>query len=151
MSLNAKPILDKLASIALATGKFARVNQYEPRGQPPNGLSLDLISGPIVPIRSSGLNRVSLRWQIDGRINHPLTMDPPERLDPLLTDAAAHYFELLCGQFTLGGLVRTVDVFGMDGGGLDSTPGYLEHNGKVYRVAQLVIPLLINETWTLTP
>ena len=151
MSLDPGPIMKKLSSIALKTGKFTNVRNYEPRGNPANGLTLALLSGPKVPIKSSGLSKVSLRWQIDGQIYLPLHMDPPENIDEKLTAAAAHYLELLCGQFTLGGLVRCVDVFGMDGEGLTSTPGYLENNSKTYRVEQLMIPLLINETWTLTP
>jgi hypothetical protein len=151
VSLNPGPIVKKLATIALATGKFTRVNRYEPRGNPANGLTMALLSGPKTPIKSSGLSKVSLRWQIDGQIYLPMHMTPPEDIDEKLSGAAAHYLELLCGQFTLGGLVRCVDVFGMDGEGLSATPGYIENNGKMYRVEQLVIPLLINETWTLTP
>jgi hypothetical protein len=151
VSLDPGPILKRLSSIAMATGKFASTNRYEPRGQPANGCTLVLLSGPMTPIKSSGMNRVSLRWQIDGQIYLPLHKGPPEQIDELISDAAADYLERLCAQFTLGGLVRCVDVHGMDGAQLAATPGYIEHSGKHYRCCQLMIPLLINETWTLTP
>lgn len=150
MSLEPKPIMSALTSVALKTGLFRRVNKFEARGQPPNGLTLELIAGPVTPAPSSGLNRVTLRWQVDGRIYVPMNMDPPEDIDFHLTRAAAGYMEALCGAFTLGGLVRCIDVFGAEGAEMSCTPGYIEHNDKFYRMAQLVIPLLINDRWELT-
>ena len=151
VTLDPDAVIGKLASIAKATGLFAGVKRYEPRGQPPNGLNLSLIAGQMGPIRSSGLNNASLRWEIDGMIYLPLKVDPPDNIDVLLTTAAAGYLQALCAQFTLGGMVRCIDVFGSDGEGLQATPGYLEANDKTYRVERLMIPLLINQKWTLTP
>ena len=150
MSLDTKAILAKLATIGKASGLFVKVDKFEPRGQPGNGVTLFLISGPMRPITSSGLNNVSVRWQIDGRVYTPLNYEPASELDAVLTAAAAKYLEALCAQFTLGGLVRCVDVFGSDGEPLSATPGYIEQNDKVYRVITLEIPLLINQQWTLT-
>ena len=153
VTLNAEAILGKLASIGKSTGLFpgGGVKRYEPRGQPANGLTLSLISGPKRPIRSSGLNNVSLRWQIDGMIYLPMKITPPDDIDVRLTEASAGYLQALCAQFTLGGLVRCIDVLGSDGEELNATPGYLEANEKTYRVERLMIPLLINQKWTLTP
>lgn len=150
MSLDTKAIMSKLATIGLASGLFVKVSKYEPRGQPGNRVTLSLISGPLRPITSSGLNNASLRWQIDGRVYMPMNTEPAGDLDVVLTAAAAKYMEALCGQFTLGGLIRCIDVFGSDGEPLSATPGYIDHNDKLYRVITLEIPLLINEQWTLT-
>jgi hypothetical protein len=150
MSLDTRGIMSKLASIGQASGLFVKVAKFEPRGQPGNGVTLWLISGPMRPITSSGLNNASLRWQIDGMVYVPISKEPIADLDAILTDAAAKYLEALCAQFTLGGLVRCIDVFGSDGEPLSATPGYVEQNDKVYRVIRLEIPLLINQQWTLT-
>ena len=150
MSLDTKAILTKLAGIGKQTGLFVKVDKFEPRGQPGNGVTLFLISGPMRAITSSGLNNASLRWQIDGRLYTPMNSEPAAELDAVLTGAAAKYLEALCAQFTLGGLVRCIDVFGSDGEPLSATPGYLEQNDKVFRVVTLEIPLLINQQWTLT-
>lgn len=149
MSLDTKAILAKLATIGKQSGLFVKVDKQEPRGQPPNGVTLWLLSGPMRPITSSGMNNVSLRWQIDGRVYLPLNYQPAEDIDPVITAAAAKYLEALCGQFTLGGLVRCIDVFGSDGEPLSATPAYVEQNDKIYRAVTLEIPLLINQQWTL--
>jgi hypothetical protein len=150
MSLDTRAILTKLAGIGKASGLFVKVDKFEPRGQPGNGVTLFLISGPMRAITSSGLNNASLRWQIDGRLYTPMNYEPASELDAVLTAAASKYLEALCAQFTLGGLVRCIDVFGSDGEPLSATPGYLGQNDKVYRVVTLEIPLLINQQWTLT-
>lgn len=151
MAFDPKPIMSALVTIAKKSGLFANVNEFEPRGQPANGLTLALISGPLTPASSSGLNGLSLRWQIDGQIYLPMHIEPPKDIDFKLMNAAGLYLEDLCGQFTLGGLVRCVDVLGSDGERLSATPGYIDHNDKLYRVAQLMIPLVLNQKWTLTP
>jgi hypothetical protein len=127
------------------------VQKYEPRGQPPNGVSLSLISGSLAATTSSGLNTASLRWQVDGMVYLPFHLDPPENIDAILMNAAGGYCEALCAQFTLGGLVRMIDVFGSEGERLSATAGYLEQDKKLYRVNRLIIPLIINSKWTLTP
>lgn len=149
MSLDTRAIMEALSTIGKKSGLFVRVSKFEPRGQPGNRVTLSLISGPMQPITSSGLNNASLRWQIDGRVYLPMNYEPQEDADIVLTAAAAKFLEDLCGQFTLGGLVRCVDVFGSDGAPLSATPGYMEQNDKMFRVITLVIPLLINQQWTL--
>ena len=150
MALDSGAILKKLVTIAQATGQFRNVNGYEIRSTPANGLTLSLIAGPLTTIDSSGLNRASMRFQVDGQIWLSMHTDPPESIDPRTMDAAGRFLTDLCGQFTLGGLVRCVDVHGMAGERLSATPGYVEMDGKLYRAASLVIPLLINDVFTLT-
>lgn len=151
-TLDTKPIMSALVTIAQKSGMFpGGVKKFEPRGQPPSGLSVSLISGVLAATTTSGMNSASLRWQVDGMVYLPINVDPPENIDVLLMNAAAGYLEALCGQFTLGGLVRHIDIFGSDGDKLAATPGYLEHDKKMYRVNRLVIPLIINSKWTLTP
>lgn len=148
-ALDITPIMAKLVTIAKTSGMFpGGVKRFEPRGQPPSGLSLSLISGPLSATTTSGLNTASLRWQVDGMIYLPINVDPPENIDVVLMNAAAGYLESLCGQFTLGGLVRHIDIYGSEGDRLSATPGYLEHDQKLYRVNRLVIPLIINSKWS---
>ena len=96
-----------------------------------------------------------MRLQVDGQIWLPMHVDKPETIDPKTLGAADVYFAALLGQFTLGGLVRCIDVHGMDGEQLSATPGYISMGGqggdKLYRVATLMIPLLVNQVTTLTP
>ena len=150
--MDAKGIMDKLISLGMETGQFSNVNGHEPQSAPSiqGDMTLALVSGPITTIESSGLNTASLRWEITGRIFTSAQSKPADDIDPNVVTAAATYLAALCASFTLGGLVRCVDVWGMDGDKLSATPGYLEQDKMVFRTMDLVIPLLINDELGLT-
>lgn len=148
MTFNPKPIMDRLLSIGASSGLFQNVAGYEPRGAPANGLTLTLFSGPLTPVLSSGLASASLRWQIDGDIYLPVHKNPPQDIDTTLMGAAGRYMELLCSQFTLGGLVRCIDILGADGERLAAVLGWKTYDqSKDYRVATLMIPLILNDVF----
>jgi hypothetical protein len=52
-----------------------------------------------------------------------------------------------CGDFTLGGLVKDVDIFGMYGQSLDVRAGYLQQDGALYRVLTISLPVVVNDLW----
>jgi len=52
------------------------------------------------------------------------------------------------GGFTLGGLVRDVDVNGEFGTPLEAVYGYVAIDGAMYRVATITIPVIVNDVWT---
>jgi hypothetical protein len=147
--MDARGIFNALISHAQGTGVFTNVNGHEPKSAPSlaDQVNLALFGGPIVPVQSSGLNSVSVRWQIDGRVFMNAFSEPADDIDPEIAIATATYFAALVGDFTLGGLVRHIDVFGSDGEPMEATPGYMEQDKKVFRVMDLRIPLIINDLW----
>jgi hypothetical protein len=52
-----------------------------------------------------------------------------------------------CGDFTLGGLVRNVDIFGANGQSLDVRAGYLAQDGALQRVMTIWLPCIVNDLW----
>lgn len=150
--MDAKAIMDKLISLGMETGLFANVNGHEPQSAPSiqGDMTLALVAGPITTIESSGLNVASLRWEITGRIFTSAQSKPADDIDPNVVTASVAYLTSLAGAFTLGGLVRCVDIWGMDGDKLSATPGYLEQDKMVFRTMDLIIPLLINDVLELT-
>jgi hypothetical protein len=51
------------------------------------------------------------------------------------------------GDFELGGNVRNVDLLGQASEGLTAQAGYLEQDGKLYRVMTINLPLIVNDVW----
>lgn len=151
--MDAKLILEKMASLGQETGLFGNVLMHEPKSAPAiaESVTLALIAGPLTPIESSGLNSASLRWEVTGRIFKSALTEPADEIDPALVTTAQTYYAALCGAFTLGGLVRCIDIWGMDGDKLAATPGYMEQDKFVFRTMDLVIPLLLNDVLELTP
>lgn len=151
--MNPKGIMQAMQSAAQATGLFADVLIGEPKAAPSldSPPTLALFSGPMVPIQSSGLSSASVRWQVNGRIYRDGFSEPAADVDPDIVNAATLFVGALAGQFTLGGLVRCIDFYGMDGEPLKAESGYLEMDRKVFRCMDLEIPLLLNDEWGLVP
>lgn len=151
--MDAKGIFDTLAGLAQASGVFNSVLTHEPKSAPQlqDQVTLALWASPMRPIDSSGLASVSMRWDISGRIFYSAFQEPVDEIDSRLMSAAGTYLAALCANFTLGGLVRNVDIFGQEGDRLEAVPGYLEQDKKIFRVVDLRIPLLLNDEYPEVP
>jgi hypothetical protein len=145
-------ILAAVESHAAATGRFERVNTHEPKNRPSaSGLTCAIWLQRAQPIRGSGLASTSLRLAFTVRLYTNMLSEPQDAIDPAMIAAA----DLLCaayvGDFTLGGLVRSVDVRGIEGEPLTWTAGYMSQDGTLVRVVDINLPLLVNDVWSEAP
>jgi hypothetical protein len=147
MSLPITDITDRVVSHALGTGLFETVNQAEPKNAPGNGLTCAVWAERISFVRSSGLASGSARLVFTVRIYSNINAGPDEAIDPELLNAVDHLFAAYSSDFTLGGLVRHVDLLGAHGVPLEAVAGYLLVEGGEYRVMTIVLPLIVNDLW----
>lgn len=153
-AMQAAAIMNKLMSIGQGLGIFDDVLGHEPLSAPGMGeqVILCVFAGPMLPVGGqSGLASATMRWQINGRVYVNAMTKPENDMDPRIVESTSLYLEALCAQFTLGGLVRCVDVFGMSGEPLKAESGYITQDKAVYRAMELEIPLIINDVFTLAP
>jgi hypothetical protein len=150
MATDFTAIFNALETYALGLGIFGAVNGHEPKSPPAFGDALVLMfsAGELRPILRSGLNSVSYRLEILGRI-YRLDKIGSDAVEPEILGATTALFTSLAGGFTLGGLIRHVDIYGSDGAQLSAVPGYLEQGDDKFRTVDLVIPLIINDVMTL--
>lgn len=146
MALDINGLLDAVVSHAMASGHFERVNQHEPENPPGHGLTCAVWANRIIALRSSGLNSVSTLVAFDVRIFSPM-FDPPDAIDPTMVAAVDSLCAAYTGDFTLGGLVRQIDVLGAHGQPLDVRAGYLQQDGTKYRVMDIALPCIVNDLW----
>jgi hypothetical protein len=151
MALNITNILDAVVSHALATGHFYTVNQHESKKSPSSGLSASVWVERITPIKTSGLANTSIRLELTVRIYSSTTGTPYDDIDPDLTRAMDDLLGAYVSDFELGGNVRHVDVFGAYGHPLDSRAGYLNLDGREFRVFSITLPLVCDDLWTQSP
>lgn len=148
MSLDPRAIFNAASSHAQTLGIFDRVGTHEPKNAPGNGLTAAFWMGPITCVPgASGLDAVSARIELLVRIYNPMLQQPYDDIDPTVMDAISQLFGAYAGDFTLGGLVRDVDLFGQHGTGLSSRPGYINQDGKIFRSVDITLPLIINDLW----
>ncbi|QIP87635.1 hypothetical protein GLX30_30445 [Streptomyces sp. Tu 2975] len=148
MSLATRDVLDAVVTHALSLGVFEQVNAHEPKNPPSSGLNCAVWTDRIGGLRSSGLSSLSARLVFSVRVFQSMQAEPVDDVDVALLDAVDALFTAYAGDFTLGGIVRNVDLMGSDGSGLDAIFGYITVDGIEYRVATITLPLLINDVWT---
>lgn len=155
MTLNSQALIDAVRSHVLTTGVFDKARAHEAKSAPGKALSVDIWVDRIDTIRSSGLNSTSGRVVLSVRVYKTMLSEPQDAIDPEIMGAVDALFASFIGDFTLGGLIRKVDVRGAEGVALSARAGYLEIGGegqrRQYRVFVISLPLLINDCWTESP
>lgn len=152
VALNVSGILDAALSHASASGYFEQVNGHEPANPPSTGgITAAVWANRIVPVRTSGLGSASMLVVLNVRLYQPSMSEPQDAIDPDMVAAVDALCAAYVGDFTLGGLVRQVDVFGQHGQPLDVRAGYVQQAGSVYRVMTISLPIVVNDIWTEAP
>lgn len=156
MSLTAaaiKAIQDAMESHQKTLGVFEQVNMHEPKAAPQlRGASCSTWIQALGPARGgSGLVGTSVRMAYRARVYHTAMQANQDLIDPAVTFAASKLIEVYTAHFTLGGLVREVDLLGQFGDPLGWQAGYLNIEGKFYRVIDINVPLILNDVWEQSP
>lgn len=151
MALDIQGILDVISSHALSTGYFESVNQYESKQSPGNGISGAVWVNRVTPVRTSGLANTSIRLELTFRLYSSTYIEPYDEIDPNLTRALDTLMRAYCGDFEVGGQVRHIDIFGAYGNPLETRSGYMNLDGKEFRVFSITLPLIIDDLWSQSP
>jgi hypothetical protein len=135
-------------SHAQGLGMFEQVLGHEPVSAPGSGLIYALWVSDLGPIPArSGLNSVTVRLELTGRVFMPADSQPEDNVDTAVTDAVNGLMREYCTDFTLGDTVANVDLLGAHGTALRAKFGYSRFDSTTYRVATITIPLIINDAW----
>lgn len=143
-----RSLFAQLTSHAATLGLFDRIATHEPKNAPGNGLSIVFWAQEIQPVPSlSGLNSTTIRLQINARIYTNMLQEPQDSIDPNMVAAAATLLTEYSGNFTFGGLLYDVDLLGEHGEGLTATAGYVNQDQRLYRVFEIVLPLIVDSAF----
>lgn len=147
MSLGISTILTRVADHGRAAGTFERVVIGEPKSPPGEGRTMAVWTEPAAPA-SSGLASTSLAVRFTVRVYVPYA-EPrdTENVELAAVEAADVLMAAYNGDFSLGGAVRNVDIFGEHGQALTVTPGYVTLNQTIFRVMDINLPLVVNDVY----
>jgi len=148
MSLPVVNLFDQIVSHALASGLFARVNSHEPKNAPGSGITCAIWVQQITPVApASGLASTSARLAFTVRIYTSMLSEPQDAIDPEILAAVDTLLGLYSGDFSLGGYARNVDLLGSFGIPLSAVAGYLNQDGRLMRVMDITLPIIVNDVW----
>lgn len=147
--LNTAALVDELASKAMQLGVFEKVNIHEPKSQPGTGMTAAVWVDHIQPFtQGSGLNSTSVVVGFTLRIYQGAFSEPQDAIDPNVMQAVDTLLDKYSGNFTLGGVVREIDLLGEAGTPLSAQAGWLNIDGKIFRIMDVNLPVIISDVWS---
>lgn len=147
--LDAVGIMEAVISDLQIIGVFDRVQGHEPKSPPGKGVTASVWLDSIMPTPAdSGLATVSIRLTFQVRLYVNMQRQPYDAIETDLLDAASQTMASYSGDFQLNGMIRNVDLLGEHGNALSAQAGYIEQDGKMFRVVTITLPLIINDQYT---
>jgi hypothetical protein len=151
-TLDIASLVDYAVSHALALGWYDAVNTHEPKSKPGAGLTCAIWVDRFTPIDArSGLSTTSMLITLSVRSYTSMLAEPQDMIDTNLTAAVDALLRAYVGDFAVASLtgtpVATVDVLGTHGDPLGGQAGYLDIDGKLYRVFTITLPLIVDDLY----
>ena len=152
MAFNIKSTLDAIASHVARTGYAAQVQVGEPTSPP------EAVDKLFVAIYMNSASVVELTLGNTTEL-HPATVrlyrraafgqgDDAGAVEAEMALAVSQVSSNLIGEFDLGETVRAIDVGGTYGTPVTATWGYVSINNTMFRIVDLVIPLIVDDSAT---
>lgn len=141
-------VYSSAVSAAKKLGCFAEVIQHEPKAAPPSK-ACAVWTQSLTPVAAvSGLAATSGRLELRARIYLDFLGKPEDKIDPELVRLTSLLLGAYSGGFTFGGTVMEIDLLGGHGESLSATAGFIHHDGHVFRVMEISLPVIIDNLWT---
>jgi hypothetical protein len=135
-----------LATHVKALGGIERVQEFDPTNAPGKGITACLVAMSGDPRPPTGLAASALKLVWTVRFLMPPSQ-PLGSVDPKLMGKAGNLITRLAADLTLGGLARVIDLRGMAGTSIEVRFGWVEIGGTLYRLLDVIVPLIINDVF----
>ena len=145
-------LFDKLVSHQVASGFYEMVTRHEPKANPGTGITAASWFQRLTPAaKVSGLNITSLRVEFITRLYTSMLAEDQDEIDPRVLRAVGHLMQVYSEDFELDGVVMEVDLFAAHGPPLDAKAGYLRQGPTLYRVVDVLTPLIVADVFDQIP
>lgn len=149
MTLSIDAITTALGDHAATLGVFETVSGHEVKNPPTSGVSAEIFIAnfELVPGRS-GLAVASTKLLYTVRLRTSFNTKPADAADSNLMRAVDALMTAYCGDFDLEGLITAVDLLGAAGTAISGRSGYIDQAGKLDRIVEITLPLIVDDVWT---
>jgi hypothetical protein len=146
--LDAGPIFIALRDHASELGVFDHVEGHALINPPNSGVGVAFEFGTLAPgAQFSGLKSTSAVLNVTASIYALMQTQPADDIELTIVTAAAALINAYSGGFTLGGLIRNIDLLGMAGQGLTCRGGYRKAGDTLFRTAIVDIPMVVSDVF----
>lgn len=145
-------VINAVRSHAAELGLFRTVNGHEFKSAPIESPTCSVWVQEIRPaLRSSAVDSTSVVLILNVRVAVSMVKEPQDAIDPAITNAVDVLCRAYIADFTFGGVVRNVDVRGIEGTPMSAEAGYVQLDGRIFRVMTITVPTIINDLWQEAP
>lgn len=150
MPFNIRATLQAIQSYLEASGYFVGSQVSEPKQPPPEGFYA------AVYMSAAGVNSLTLTGTIERhlpiiRVYRQMLAEPAEDIEFGMAEVISKVASDLIGEYDLGATIRNVDVGGQTGAPMSATWGYVDVGGAMFRIVDLIVPLIVDDSATLAP
>lgn len=153
MALDLGALTFALQTHAAASGLYEATSGHAVIAPHGPGLAWWCMVDSITPYAAgSSLNTVSavVVYKIMTTLNST-TAEPQDLVDPAVANGADALMRLYMANFTLGGLVRNVDIMGAAGTKCAMQAGWMTLDTARYRAMIITLPLIVSDLWAEAP
>ncbi len=149
MPIDSRAAMAYVMDACATTGMFESTVGHEPKAAPNarTGLVGSVFQRDVRPVQSSGLAAASVRHLITLRIWISAQVEPQDQIELQLPNGVDAVLDYFIGHFQGLQGARYVDVFGADGEELSASYGWAQQDNKKFRIADITIPLVMNDTY----
>lgn len=142
-------IIAAVESVLQVTGLFDQVNAHDATSPVGSELTAAVWPQEIDPAaEESGLDGVAAVFLLYVRLYYPARSEPLDMVEVTLSNAVDTVIDAFIGGFTLGGLIKNIDIFGKTSGPkLRAQYGFVSMSGAWYRCATITVPCVVNDPW----
>lgn len=151
MPFDIKATLETVEDWFGKSGYFGKVQIGEPKQPPQEALSAAVFMNRVTTVlvfANGGTREVHV---VTMRMYRDMLAEPQADIELGLAKAVSSVSSDLLGDFELGAKIMAVDVAGMHGTPYGATWGYLDLSGKMYRIVDILMPFIVDDSATVAP
>lgn len=129
-----------------ASGRFVHVQIGEPKNVVDQAGFVAAIFNESMRVVGTTMGATIQQHVLTIRLYRNMLAEPEESIELEGSLFVSAILSLFLGDFELGGSIRNVDVAGQEGQALEARWAYGDVSGKLYRLADITLPLIVDGT-----
>ena len=148
MAFNIKSTIEAISSFLQAGGYIEKEGVGEPKSPPAEELSASVFMDSVGVVELTLGTTIEIHT-VNIRLYMKMLQEPTEQVEYKLAEVVSDIGSDLLGDYDLGATIRNVDAGGSKGSAMRAQWGYLDLGGTMFRVVDLFVPLLVDDSASL--
>ncbi len=150
MAFAIKDTLVTVEGFLQASGYFQKTQVGEPKSPPREDLSVSVFMANVALDRLFLDGGTGESHVVTVRIYKNMLSEPQENIEYDLAQVISQVTSDFLGDADLGSTIMTIDAGGIYGTAIRVDWGYLDVGGIMYRIADITLPLIVNDSATVS-